>query len=60
MANLIEATPVLKGEDATNLIKSLSNCCTPEEARRRIIWAKVQWEKICRPKKITKSPKPTI
>ena len=40
MASPIEATPVLRGDDAQRLIDSLGDMCSPEEAKRRIAWSK--------------------
>ncbi len=35
MAKPIEATPPLRGQDATRILESLQNCATPEEMDRR-------------------------
>lgn len=35
MAKPIEATPPLRGKDATRILESLQNCAPPEEIERR-------------------------
>lgn len=40
MANPIQPTPDLEGDDADRLLVELEQVCSPEEAQRRIEWAK--------------------
>lgn len=40
MASPIQPTPDLEGDDADRLLADLLNVCSPEEAQRRIEWAK--------------------
>lgn len=40
MARPIEATPPLDAEDWSRLVRELEDVCTPEEAERRIAWAR--------------------
>lgn len=51
MAHPIEATPILRGEDARRLAESLSNRCSTQEAERRVAWAKAAWAQMTNPKK---------
>ena len=50
MARPIEPTPILEGEDAERLLRDLENVCSPEEARRRIEWARAKRAEMMRPK----------
>jgi hypothetical protein len=50
MARPIEATPTLEGEDAERLLRDLADVCSPEEARRRIKYAREQLAEMTRPK----------
>jgi hypothetical protein len=50
MASPIEATPTLYGRDAERLLADLENVCSPEEAARRIKYAREQVAEMMRPK----------
>jgi len=51
MAQPIEPTPVLTGEDARRLVQSLDNRCSNAEAERRMAWAKKVLADMTRPKR---------
>jgi hypothetical protein len=51
MARPIEATPVLRGEDARRLVESLDNRCSNAEAERRMAWAQKALAEMTRPKR---------
>jgi hypothetical protein len=50
MANPIEATPTLKGEDARRLLEDLQEVCSCEEKARRIARARAARAETMRPK----------
>lgn len=51
MSRPIEATPTLEGKDAERLLRDLEKVCSPEEARRRIEYAKVELARMMQPKR---------
>ncbi len=50
MARPIQPTPTLRGSDAKRLVRELENVCSPNEAKRRIEYARGQLSEMIAPK----------